>query len=151
MTPAAKIVYFSALAIGLSVGIFFAFRWDADPLKAYYSLRPTLSEIGDLDFSYIQYRYADTDHARTALLSFAALLEKLETVSPDKEEQLNLADTYTRLALLEDSANDAQASHDYMAKAQHWYAATGAKRSSDSEAKAAMIAADERLQQMGIR
>jgi hypothetical protein len=151
MTPAARIVYGLALVIGLSVGAFFGFWKDAGHLKSYYSARRVTAprELGD--FSFVQYRHADAGHARIALLAFASFLEKLEALNPDMGERLNLAGTYTRLALLEDAANNAQASDDYMAKAQSWYTAGGGQTHSDSEMKAAFIDGDKRLEQLGIR
>jgi len=62
-----------------------------------------------------------------------------------------LANTYIRIALLEDSANNSQASGDYMAKARYLYKASGGHNYSDAEMKSALIAADERLQQVGIQ
>jgi hypothetical protein len=151
MTPAARIVYISALVIGLSVGGFYEFSRDAGRLKFYYSARRLTATVGLADFSHMEYRYADASHARTALLSFASLLEDLQAVSQDKGEQVELADTYTRLALLEDSANDAQASEDFMMKARYWYAVSGGKVSSDAQMKAALNANDKRLEQFGMR
>lgn len=151
MTPAARLVYGLALVIGLSFGALFGFWWDAGRLKSYYSaIRVTAPT--ELDgFSFMQYRHADAEHARSALLTFAGFLEKLEALSPDKGQSLRLATTYTRLAVLEDEANNPQASRDYMAKAQYWYTAGGGQNRSDSEMKAAVKAWDERLDQLGIR
>lgn len=151
MTPAARILYISALVIGLSVGGFYGFLQDASLLKFYYGSRGLTATVGLADFSYMEYRYADASHARTALLNFAALLEDLQAVSPDKGEQVQLAGTFARLALLEDSANDAQASEDFMVKARYWYAASGGKVNSDAQMKAALNARDKRLEQFGLR
>ncbi len=151
MTPAARIVYVLALVIGLSIGAFFGFWNDAGLLKSYYSARRVTAPKELDDFSFMQYRRANAEHARAALLAFAGFLEKLEALSPGKGQKLNLASTYTRLALLEDAANNAQASHDYMAKAQYWYAAGGGQMHSDSEMKAALSDGDKRLERLGIR
>ncbi len=151
MTPAARIVYVLALVIGLSAGAFFGFWKYAGFLKSYYSARRVTAPRELDDFSFMQYRHADAEHARIALLAFAGFLEKLEPLSPDKGQKFNLASTYTRLALIEDTANNAQASHDYMVKAQYWYAAGGGQNHSDSEMKAALNDEDKRLEQLGIR
>jgi hypothetical protein len=150
MTPAAKIVYSLACMIGLFLGTFWGFRMDLTALKIYHDMRPSIPPMAFDDFAFMQYRYADTEHAESTLLSFAALLEKLEALSPDKEEQLNLSETYIRLALLEDSTHNAQASNDYMAKARYWYAASGGKHQSDSETKAGLINYDKQLEQFGF-
>jgi len=151
MTPAARIVYGLALVIGISVGVFFGFWEEANLLKSYYSTMRVIAPREFDNFSFMQYRHADAEHAKAALLEFAGFLEKLERLSPDAGEKLNLAGTYTRLALLEDAANNAQASHDYMAKAQYWYAAGGGQNHSDSEMKASFIDGDKRLERLGIR
>lgn len=150
MTPAARIVYVLSLVIGLSVGTLFGFWEDADLLKSYYSSRRVTAPLELDDFSFMQYRYADAEHARTALLASAGLREKLEAVTPDKGQIHNLAATYTRLALLEDAANNAQASHDYMAKAKYWCARGGGQNCSDSEMKASLKNLDERLERLGF-
>lgn len=151
MTPAARIVYILALITGLSVGAFFGFWMDADLLKSYYTAR-RVTAPSELDyFAFMQYRHADAEHARTALLASAGLQEKLEAMSPNKGQRLHLAATYIRLALLEDTANNAQASHDYMAKAKHWCALGSGQNCSDSEMKASLKNLDESLERLGIR
>jgi hypothetical protein len=50
------------------------------------------------DFSFIQYRHADAEHAEAALKTFAGFWEELKKLSPDEGHELNLANTYTRLA-----------------------------------------------------
>ncbi len=151
MTPAARIVYILALVIGLSVGAFFGFWNDAGLLKSYYTARRVTAPRELDDFSFMQYRYADAEHARTALLASAGFQEKLEALIPDKGQNHNLAATYTRLALLEDAANNVQASHDYMAKAKYWCAMGGSQNCSDSEMKASLKDWDQRLERLGIR
>jgi len=150
MTSAAKIVYSLACLIGLFLGILWGFQMDLTALKIYHNMRPSIYPMAFDDFAYMQYRYADTDHAESTLLSFAVFLEKLEALSPDKDEQFNLSNTYIRLALLEDSTHNAQASNDYMAKAQYWYAASGAKHQTDSVMKDGLIKYDRQLEQFGF-
>lgn len=151
MTPAAKITYLLALIIGLSIGAFFGFSNASLILKAYYSsVRLTAPSTLD-DFSFMQYRHADSEHARIALLTSAGFLEKLEALSPDKLAKLILANTYIQLALLEDSAHNTRGSQEYMTKARYWYVASGGQNYSDSEMKAAVNTSDERLQSLGIR
>ncbi|HXM97730.1 MAG TPA: hypothetical protein VN982_04590 [Candidatus Dormibacteraeota bacterium] len=151
MTPAARIVYLLALVIGLSVGALFAFWYKAELLKHYYDGRRFAASSELDDFSSMQYRHADAEHAKTGLLASARLLEKLETLSPETNQKLDLAGTYTHLAWLEDTANNAQASHDYMAKAQYWYAAGGHPGHSDSEIKALFSKRDKIFEKAGIR
>jgi hypothetical protein len=151
MTPAAKVTYVLSLLIGLAGGALFGFWTDSDLLKSYYSARLETAPMVLEDFSFMQYRHADAEHARTALLAYAGLLEQLESVHQDKLQQLKLASTYIRLARLEDTTNNLQASHDYMAKARYFYTASGGQNSSDSEMKSAVADADERLERLGLR
>ncbi len=151
MTPAAKVTYSLALVIGLAGGALFGFWKDSDQLKSYYSLRQVTAPMVLEDFSFIQYRHADAEHARTALLAYAGLLEQLESVHQDQLQELKLANTYIRLATLEDTTNNLQASRDYMTKARHFYAASGGQNRSDSEMKAAVADTDARLEQLGLR
>jgi hypothetical protein len=151
VTPAAKITYSLALIIGVCAGASFGF-WDtALNLKAYYASSRSTAPFALDHFAVMQYRHADANDAKSALLSSASFLETLETISPERGEQLMLTNTYIRLALLEDSANNSQASGDYMVKAQYWYKASGGHNYSDAEMKSALIAADKRLQQVGIQ
>jgi len=53
-----------ALVIGLSVGAFFGFWKDAGLLKSYYSARRVTAPEELDDFSFMQYRYADAEHAQ---------------------------------------------------------------------------------------
>lgn len=151
VTRAAKITYSLMLIIGLCVGMSFGFWNAALNFKAYYDVRRSTAPVALDHFAVIQYRHADADHAKTALLSSAGLMETLETFSPDRTEQLRLANTYIRLALLEDSANNSHASGGYMVKAHYWYKASGGHNYSDAEMKSALIAADERLQEINIQ
>ena len=151
MTPAAKVMYLLALIIGLSFGAVFGFWNTGLILKSYYSTRRSIAPKALYDFSIVQYRYADAEHARTALLSFAGFSEKLEAPTPYEVEQLELFNTYARLALLEDSENNARASQGYMAKARYWCTATGRHCPSDSEMKAAVKDRDELLQRLGFQ
>jgi hypothetical protein len=151
MTLAARIVYALALVVGLSAGAIFGFWWDADLLKSYYTARRVTAPRELDDFSFMQYRHADVGHARTALLASTGFQEQLEALSPDKGQSFHLAAIYTRLALLEEVANNARTSHDYMAKAKYWCAMGGGQHCSDLEMKATLRNLDERLERLGIR
>lgn len=153
MTRAAKIVYGLALIIGLSVGGLFGFLGNKSTLKSIHD-GVRLTAPNELDaFSFLQYRHADVNHAKAALLTDADLLQRLEAFDPNKGEKFQLTSTYTRLALLEDSLGNAQASREYMAKARNWYRAAGGREQdySDSQMKAASNAFDERREQIGVR
>ena len=151
MTRAAKITYLFALVIGVTGGALFGFWKDSDLLKACYSARQEAAPMALEDFSFMQYRHADAEHAETALLAYVALLEQLESLRPEKSQEFKLANAYVRLASLEDTANNPQKSRDYVAKARSWYIASGGHNRSDSGMKAAVADADGRLERLGLQ
>lgn len=146
MTQAAKITYFLALLIGLSIGAFFGFQAVALALKTYYTSRQLTAPKVLSDFSYLQYSHADPEHAKTALQTFASFLEEMEKLNPEKRQEQDLAFTYTRLALLEDAADEPEQSHTLMTKARYWYASSRGRDYSETEMKAMLKTLDERLQ-----
>ena len=151
MTRAAKIAYLLAALIGLSGGAFLGFWHTRALLRIQYEVSRSTAPTLLSDFSFMQYRHADINHAESALLSVAGLLEKLEKSGPTKVQKLLLANTYTRLAMLEDSANDTQGSKESMSKARYWYTASGRADHSDSEMKAELKLADEHLDRLGLQ
>ena len=72
-------------------------------LKPYHSARKLTAPTAPDDFSFIQYRHADAEHAEAALQTCAGFWEELKKLSPDKGHELNLANTYKRLAYLEEA------------------------------------------------
>jgi hypothetical protein len=151
MTRAARIVYLLAALIGLSGGALLGFWNTRAVLRIQYDVSRSTATTLLSEFSFIQYRHADIKHAESALLSVAGLLERLEKLGPTKIQKLVLANTYTRLALLEDSTHDTQGSKEYMAKARYWYTASGGAGHSDSEMKAALKLTDEHLDRLGLQ
>jgi hypothetical protein len=146
MTRAAKIMYLGALFIGLSIGVFFSFRRAALILDNLNEAR-RLTAPGVLrDFSYIQYKYADSEHAKVALLTYASLLEEMQNVNPENAPKYGLAVAYTRLALLEDAAHNAEQSQIYMAKSRSLYRSAGGRELSDSQMKFAVEQLDAWMQ-----
>jgi hypothetical protein len=147
MTPAAKVTYLATLFIGLSVGIFFGYKTTMEDLKISGDARSLMAPLVLSDFSQIQYKHADLEHASAALLSYASLLEEMENLKPEKGRKADLAKTYTRLALLQDAAGNEQQSHAYMVKADTWYEASGGQPLPESEMKARLQAFDRRVEE----
>ncbi len=135
MTLAAKITYLAALLLGLSIGGTFGFQRAAIVLDSYYSIRDRAAPRALDHFSYLQYKYADSEHAKAGLQMAANVLEEIQKLDPDRSHEQDLALTYTRLALLEDAKNNSQQSHDLMTKARNWYAASNGRDYSESEMK----------------
>jgi hypothetical protein len=142
MTPAAKLTYFAALLVGLSVGAFLGFQYYSPAVEASFSLRQMTAEQLLAHFSYLQYKHADREHAEAALQTFTSFLEEMEKSKPEKVQKYELAYAYTRLALLADAADNPEQSHAYMAKAQSWYTAAGGRDLSDSQMKTAVKTRD---------
>jgi hypothetical protein len=143
MTPAAKAVYLGALLIGLSLGAFAGFGVEGSFLGFYYEGSHFLAPAALVDFSNMQYRHADFEHAESALQMTAAFLENMEKLKPEKAQKLVLAMAYTRLALLQDAVSNPQQSHAYMVKARSLYKASGARDYSESEMKERLRAFDQ--------
>ena len=147
MTRAAKIVYLAAIIVGISVGCTVGYGRGVAAFQALndFEWLAAVSTLGN--FSYLQYRHADAEHGRRALLMYTDLLQQVEKLKPDKMHKIDLSLAYTRLALLEDSAHNAQQSQGYMAKARYWYKTASGKDYSDDQLKSTVDALDQRLQQ----
>jgi hypothetical protein len=143
MTKAAKITYFAALLVGLSIGTSFGFQTAAPAFEAYYSGRQLAAPMVLSHYSYLQYSYADPAHAEAALRTSARLLEGMEKLNPDEAQERELSFTYTRLALLEDAAGNSEHSHALMTKARYWYASSSGRDYSESEMKTMLKILDE--------
>ena len=98
-------------------------------------------------FSFVQYRHADFEHAQAALLSFAGFLEQMDRFYADNGHHIQLAITYTRLALLAEAAGKPGQAHAYLEKARLWYKSRDASDYSDSEMKAAIKKMDALLEE----
>ena len=147
MMPAAKVTYLAALLIGLLLGVFNGYKNVMDLLRGYNDARNDTAPRGLSEFSQMQYKHADLEHASAALLSYASLLEEMEKLKPERRRKVDLAMTYTRLALLQDAAGNDQRSHAYMVKASTWYNASGGQDYPVSEMKARQQAVDRRLEE----
>jgi hypothetical protein len=136
--------------IGLSSGTLFGIWKTRAAFSMQFAVSRTTAPTVLDDFSLMQYRHADTEHAESALLNAVGLLEGLEKLEPTKLQKLILANTYVRLAVLEES-KDPKGSIEHMAKARYWYTASGGALHSDAEMKAALKLADDRIYQHGLR
>jgi hypothetical protein len=147
MTRAAQIISLVALLIGLSIGAFVSFRTTATGLEDLHDLWRLTTPSVLRDFSFQQYKNADPAHAKAALLTYATFLEEFQKTYPEKGQQKELAVVYTRLAMLEDAANNQEQSRTYMTKARSWYSPiVGGRTLSDSEMKFAVNKIDTFMQ-----
>ncbi len=147
MTRAAKIVYLGAILIGICIGSTLGYRRGIVAFQALndFERLAATSTLGD--FSYLQYRHADAEHGRRALLMYTDLLQELEQIKPDKTNKIDLGLAYTRLALLEDTVHNPQQSQGYIAKARYWYKTASGKDYSDDQLKSMVDTLDQRLHQ----
>ena len=143
MTPAAKAIYIAALFVGLSAGSFGGFYTATQAFKQLNDDRRFMAPIVLRDYGYVQYVHADQEHARAALQTAAALLGAMEMQRPEKTQRLDLAVTYSRLAVIEDRANNQNQSHEYMTKARSWYAAFGWRVYSEAEIRTMLKTFDD--------
>ncbi len=146
MTPAAKVLYAMAALIGLAAGCFLGFRTGTSQSEAFYGAQRMAADMELSHFSYEQYKYADAQHAREALLLRVKFLEEMVRVGPEYGQKADLAIAYTRLAVLEDAAQNTAESQNYMNQARAWYKARGHPEPSDAEMKAAEKRVGELMQ-----
>jgi hypothetical protein len=146
MTRVATILYIGALLVGLSTGGFISCRRTTSDLDASYQARQLTAHGVLREFSYAQYKYADSEHAKAALLTYVGLLEQMQKLRPEKAQRYDLATAYTRLALLEDAAHNPEQSQIYMARTRSWYKSAGGPELTDSQMKFAVEKIDAWMQ-----
>lgn len=136
MTPAAKVLYAMAALIGLAGGFFLGFRIGTSQSEAFYRAQRMAADMELSRFSYEQYKHADAQHAKEALLARVEFLKEMVRVGPESGQKADLAIAYTRLAVLEDAAQNTAESQNCMNQARAWYKASGYPEPSDAEMKA---------------
>jgi len=141
VTGAAKITYLTALVLGLAVGGFFGFQHATATLKAQYDSKQMAWTVLR-DFSFMQYRHANPEHAKAALLALASLLEQMDKWIPQGTKR-ELVNAYARLSLVAEAENNPEQSRAYLARARYLNAAIGGRDFSDSEMKAAFKKFDD--------
>jgi hypothetical protein len=143
VTRAAKITYSCALLIGFLTGLIFGFRYAMELLPDYeVGIQMAAAHSVD-DFGRTQFFYATPEDAEKSLGLCETLLQQLQRWNPGLPEQMSLADTYVRLAILADHRGNTEQSRAYMAKAQQWHdSLLLAKPASDAQLKAGLMLRD---------
>ena len=121
MTRGVKITFLVAAALGLGVGSYWGYS-EADEVSA--SLDSTQYFVPTkiaADFARLQFAHSDTDHARQAVMLQIRLLEQLEMADKDYHAK-DLVFAYTRLAMIEAAAGQADAEKSALAQARTHYA-----------------------------
>jgi hypothetical protein len=147
MTRAAKVTYIAAALVGLFLGMSLGFQKVAVTFDLDNDIQRSMASTELTDFSSMQYRHANPEHAEEALLMSVKFLEKFERLKPGRVQELRLGVLYLRLAVLEDAAHNLEQSRVHMEKAKGWYKTGGGHDYSDDEMKAMLKRFDER----GIR
>jgi hypothetical protein len=143
MTRAAKIVYLTMLALGLGAGIVGGFWTRMSVLGSLDDSTRSTAPSALRDFCFLQYRYADPAHAKAAARMTVSFLRELEEVQRSKEQEAELAASYTRLAVLADQDGDSEQSQAQIQEARRWHAKGAGRDYSDAEMKAWLKARDD--------
>jgi hypothetical protein len=145
MTRAARFVYTIAILIGLLLGSFWGFRETTVRLGAVRSAQEYIVQRELEDFSGLQYKNADPDHARAALLMYVNFFEQLEKANPGTISKLTLSTAFMRLALLEEKAHNAEQSQGYMGQATSWCKSDHGGECTESQIRRVADALDRHL------
>jgi hypothetical protein len=89
-------------------------------------------------FSIQQFQNADADHARAAALLEIILLEQLERATHDLIYRGKAGYAFTRLALIEESANNPAAARSALEQAKMWFKSSSGKEPTDDQMKEAL-------------
>ncbi len=99
-------------------------------------------------FAAQQFRHADSDHARSAVLLEIDILGKLERATPDRGRRGQLGYAFTRLAMIEDSANHRDAAQQALGQAKSWFKKNSGKGLTDDQMKQALKQIDDALDRL---
>jgi len=130
-----KRLYAMSLALGMAVGSAVGIWCGQVFVKAVRTLSEMSATSAAANFAFLQYKYADLQHARQALIFGAQFLDDVDAIHTDRASKIDAALSYGRLALLEESAGNRKQSQAYFAKAQERLKAASKSKSDCSEAK----------------
>lgn len=118
---AAKITFAAAAVLGLAVGVAWGYYTAEQLSELMESSLLIFAESTTSDFAVQQLEHANTDHARRAVQLQITILERAEraTSAPAYKRQLGYA--YTRLAMVEQAAGEAQAERAALDQARVWF------------------------------
>ena len=125
MTRAAKITYSLALLVGLLSGAAMGYSFSSNTLRLFDVVGPMFAPAAPSHYSYLQYKYADAQHARAALQSYADFLDEMEGIKSERAQRVDLSFTYGRLALLAEKENNLAQSRILMTKARSYMSYPG--------------------------
>jgi len=120
MTRAMKITFMVAAIGGFVVGAVYGF-YSANELSAAMESVASISAPSVIsNFARQQFEHADGVHARQAVLLEISTLEELERAAHDSATEGQLGFAYTRLAMIEEGAGQADAERQALDQARGW-------------------------------
>jgi hypothetical protein len=147
MTLAHKVTFLTATILGLGCGGYLGYseaNQISDSLESIQYIAPTIVASG---FARTQFMRADADHARQAIVLQIHLLEQLEQADKSFREDGRLWLAYTRLAMIEETADRPDAEHSALTQARVLYGRNhpGGKEQTYDELKNAVLRLDRAL------
>lgn len=120
MTRAAKVAILVAATLGSVIGAGCGI-FEANALESSQEFGEiiTASSVPS-DFAARQFKYADTTHARQAVLLELGILQQLDRVAHDTVQAGKLAMAYARLAMIEETAGNQDAERAALVQAKVW-------------------------------
>jgi len=120
MTRAAKVVIIVAVFLGLTVGVGLGI-YEANTVGSITETTKIIAASSvPSDFAARQFKYADTTHARQAVLLEIGILEQLQRVTHDSVQAGRLEFAYARLAMIEEAAGNKDAKRAALDQAKAW-------------------------------
>lgn len=142
MTRAARMVYSIALVAGLAAGLYIGFQTAERQALLSDDFHILPATVAFSEFSFLQYRHAESVHAKAALVSYADFLQTLQRCFPSFDVKKDLVFVYTRLAILADEGHDEVESKQWMEKVHALNAKPMGNRS-DAEIKSVLKRFDD--------
>jgi len=121
MTRVMKITFAVAAVVGIASGSVLGWRNAKDLSDSMQWVETMSASEVTSDFASQQFEHADSGHARQAVLLQIKLLGQLERLAHDSSTESNLGFAYTRLALIEEAAGQADAERSALDQARTWF------------------------------
>jgi hypothetical protein len=144
MTSARKFTFIAAAVLGLGFGGYLGYS-GADEVSSSLEFTQYLLPTAVVsDFARVQFKHADADHARQAVVLQIHLLEQLRLADKAFQADMELGKAYTRLALIEEAAGQPEAEQRALGQARASYkrAHSSSKEPTDDEMKRAITLMD---------
>jgi hypothetical protein len=121
MTRAMKITFTVAAVVGFIAGSVLGWYNAEDASDVMQSAGIMSASEMTSNFAWEQFEHADSGHARQAVLLQIKILEHLERLAHETSNESWLGFAYTRLAVIEESAGQADAERRALDQARTWF------------------------------